>query len=126
MEQFYGVYLGEALVGKVQVSRRGLYYHFCCRCRLSGGGIYRLQVACNGRRENLGILVPMGDGFGIDTKLPVKRLGEDDLLFRLVSKNAIGTGNFIPISPEEPFAYIARLKNAYLVKRNGQAGIMLE
>ena len=30
---------------------------------------------------------------------------------------------FIPISPEEPFAYIERLKKSYLVRKGEQVGI---
>ena len=32
----------------------------------------------------------------------------------------------MPIVPEEPFAYIERLKTSFLVKKYGQMGILLE
>lgn len=35
-------------------------------------------------------------------------------------------GRFIPIKPEEPFAYIERLKDAYLVRQDGQVGIIIK
>ena len=34
-------------------------------------------------------------------------------------------GTFVPISPEEPFAYISRLKDAYFERRYGQAGVVI-
>lgn len=126
LEKSYGVSFGKQQVGKVLVYQQGLYYHFCCRCRLSGQVMYRLAVSCGEKQENLGVLVPMGDGFGLETKLPVKRLGQGELEFQLVSQYEQRQDRFVPISPEEPFAYISRLKTAYLARKNGRIGIMLE
>ena len=125
MEGIYGVYFGKQLSGKVQVIRQGLYYRFICRCRITGDVVCRLCVSCADHQENLGILVPVEDGFGLDTKLPVKRLGPGKPVFSLLPRHHSGEGSFVPIYPEEPFAYISRLKEAYLVRKNGQAGIML-
>lgn len=124
MEHYY-VYFGKDQVGGVQVVRQGLYYRFTCRCRLAGDVICRLQVTCGDKRESLGIVVPMDGAFGLETKLPVKRLGEGKMEFLLLPKHENPAEHFIPISPEEPFSYIARLKEAYLVKRNGQQGILV-
>ena len=109
----------------MQVQQQGLYYRFCCRCVLSGDVLCRLRVSCGGKQAELGVLVPMDGGFGLDRKIPVKNLGEGIPEFRLYTKQVSSEGTFIPIIPEEPFAYIARIKNAYLVNRNGQAGILL-
>lgn len=125
LEGNYGVYFGSQLVGKVQVQRQGLYYSFRCRCKLSGDIVCRLSVRSSGKQESLGIVVPMDGGFGLDTKLPVKRLGEGEMIFFLGPKHEASAGQFIPISPEEPFAYISRLKKAYLVRQYGQMGILL-
>ncbi len=125
MQGSYGVYFGSQQMGKVQVLRQGLYYRFICRCQLSGDVVCRLHVACGDKRESLGVVVPMDGGFGLDTKLPVKRLGEGEMSFLLIPKHELGTANFYPVYPEEPFSYIDRLKNGYLVRKNGQAGILL-
>ena len=124
MEHYY-VYFGMEQVGGVQVVRQGLYYRFTCRCRLAGDVICRLQVTCGDKHEDLGIVVPMDGAFGLETKLPVKRLGEGRMEFLLLPKHGTPKAQFVPISPEEPFSYIVRLKEAYLVKRNGQAGILV-
>ena len=121
----YGVYFGKEQVGKVQVQRQGLYYRFTCRCRISGDVMCRLWVSSGDKRENLGLVVPMDGGFGLNTSLPVKRLGEGELTFTLLPKHDAPTGKFVPISPEEPFAYIERLKEAYLVRKGEQVGIEL-
>ncbi len=125
MEGTYGVYFGKDPVGKVQVRRQGLYYYFACRCRISGDVVCRLQIRCGDTRENLGIPVPVEDGFGLNTKLPVKRLGQGKPEFFLVPRHEKTEGTFAPIYPDEPFAYIGRLKEAFLVKKDGQLGICI-
>ena len=121
MEENYGVYFGSRLAGKLQVQRQGLYYRFTCRCRLSGDVVCRLRVTCGDRRESLGVVVPMDGGFGLDTRLPVKRLGEGEMVFTLVPKHGVPEGTFVPIYPEEPFAYIERLKKLS-VRKGEQVG----
>ena len=68
----YLIHFGKEPVGKVRVSRQGLYYCFQCRCNPSEDTVARLIVANGSFSENLGILVPMGNGFGLDTRRPVK------------------------------------------------------
>ena len=121
----YDVYLGSEVIGKVQVVRQGLYYQFSCRCRLSGDVMYRLGVSCGAKRENLGILVPLGQRFGLDTRLAVKRLGEGSFRFRVLPKHQKAVGQFVPLHPEEPFAYITRLQETFLETRDGQVGLVL-
>ena len=125
MEGNYAVYFGSGQAGKVQVLRQGLYLRFICRCRLSGDVICRLIVRGNGKQENLGVLVPMDDGFGLDTRIPAKRLGEGEPEFQLIPKGGETGGTFVPLSPEEPFAYIERLKDAFLARQNGQLGVVI-
>ena len=122
MEGFFEVYLHGQAVGKVEVRREGLYYRFRCRCRLSSQSVCRLEA----NEVSLGILVPMGDGFGLDTKLPVKRFREEPWEFEVMPNRPVLEGRFIPIKPEEPFAYLERLKGAYLARRDGQVGIILK
>lgn len=125
MNETYGVYFGKEQMGKVQVQKQGLYYRFTCRCRLTGDVVCRLRVTCGDKRESLGVVVPMDDGFGLDTKIPVKRLGEGKMEFLLVPKHELDSGVFVPVYPEEPFAYIERLKDAYLARKEGQVGVIL-
>ena len=113
-------------MGKVQVTRQGLYYRFVCRCKCDGDMVCRLYVSCGGKQENLGVVVPMGDGFGLDTRQPVKRFREGEPSFSLIPKHEPSSGQFVPIIPEEPFAYIERLKTSFLVKKYGQIGILVE
>lgn len=122
MEGFYEVFLHDQAVGKVEVIKEGLYYRFRCRCRLSSSSVCRLVTG----DVSLGILVPMGDGFGLETKLPAKKFAQGTMEFQIMPNRPVLDGRFIPIKPEEPFAYIERLKNAYLVRQGGQVGILLK
>ena len=121
----YDVFLGKDKVGKVQVLREGLYYRFLCRCRLSGEVVCRLLIRCGEKQENLGPVVPIGDGFGLEKRLPVKHLGEGEMEAYLMPKQDVVSGKFVPIYPEEPFGYIARLKDAFLARQKGQPGVVI-
>ena len=125
MEGNYCVTFGQAEVGNVQVRREGLYWRFCCRCRITGDVVCRLVVQCGNSRESLGIVVPDGDVFHLDTRLPAKKLEQGIPQFVLIPRHEVGEGTFVPLKPEEPFAYIAKLKDAYFTRRYGQAGVMI-
>ena len=122
----YDVYMGTNVVGAAFVERQGLYFCFNCRCRLSVGSLFRVMVECDGHHENLGILVPQGGWFVLETRLPVKRFGDGVLRFFVTPKYPSGQGTFIAVYPDEPFAYLTRLKNAFLDYRNGQAGVVIK
>lgn len=87
--------------------------------------IYRLTVTCGKNRENLGILIPENGSFVLNTKLAVKKIGEGELFFALKPNQDNHTEKFIPIYPEEPFSYISRLKESFLMVRDGQPGIRI-
>lgn len=125
MQRQFAVTMGEKQVGKVLVKRQGLYYSFHCRCDLAMERIYRLLVTCGTVRENLGILVPKDGSFMLDTRKPVKMIGEGDMRFSLHTKEEQNDVVFVPIFPEEPFAYISRLRESFLIRRDGQPGIVL-
>ena len=125
MDTYYPVNLNGKPAGKTTVRRQGLYYIFFCRCQITGNTIYRLIVSDGKNKENLGILVPQEGSFMLTAKLPVKRLGKGELSFYLQPKQSEVNEFFIPISPEEPFTYIARLKESFLTQRNQQMGICI-
>lgn len=124
MREQHEVYLGKQKVGKVQVLRQGLYYRFICRCKLNSQLMWRLYVTCGGDKLNLGVVVPMEDGFGLETRIPAKRIGEGEMEFVLLPKHETYS-SFIPIYPQEPFAYIEQIKNGYLSIKDGQMGLLL-
>lgn len=126
MELSYDIFLGSQKIGTAVVKRQGLYYRFHCECQLSGQVIYKIVVSCDGRKESLGICVPENGCFKVESRVPVKRLGEGTLSFRAVPKHAQLPGRFIPIRSEEPFMYISQLQTARLRRHGEQIGIELE
>lgn len=123
MEGIYDVLLADEPVGTVEVTRHGLYYRFDCRCRLSGTVICRVSVECDGKHESLGVLAPSGDRFCLSTKLAVKRFGKGEPRFTALPRHHEWKGEFTPVYPEEPFRYLTRLQEAFMVIREGQAGV---
>ena len=123
MEGVYDILLGNRSVGQAVMVRQGLYWHFDCRCSLSGEAVFRITVSCGGKTESLGIPVPKGKEFVLRTRLPVKKLGEGELSFRVVPKHAPMPERWVPVCAEEPFAYLTRLEAAYLQVQDGQVGI---
>lgn len=119
------IFMGDKPVGTADVRREGLYYRIRCRCNLSGEVLCRVLVRCGKREESLGILVPQEGEFCLETRIPVKKVGEGPLSFCAAPRHRTLQGQFIPLCPEEPFRYIARLKDAYLEKRNGQTGVVV-
>ena len=125
LEGSYEVYQGTKPVGKVQLVKQGLYCRIQCRCRPEGQQVHRLYVLSDTGRENLGVVVPEGDGFVLDKCVPAKRLGSGKPEFQLLCGGGAREGVFIPICPEEPFQYIQRLKDAFLESENGKVGVRI-
>ena len=125
MEGNYGILMGGKEIGTVKVTRQGLYYGFDCRCDLSGEVICRLTVTCGTKTHNLGIPVPEGGAFKLRTRLPVKQLGEGQPQFQAQPNHRSVEGQFVPISPEEPFGYLSRLQDAFLEFRDGVPGVVI-
>ena len=126
MEGNYPIYLDGRIVGQVAVSREGLYLRFRCRCRRSWEVVSRLYVTDGERTECLGVPVPEGTMFHLDTRVAQKKLGEEQLRFYVRPDRVQPDEFFAPIRPEEPFAYLSRLKDAYLARKDEQIGVMMK
>ena len=122
----YDICLGSTVVGQATVEKQGLYYRISCRCDMAGDTMRRIHVICGGKQENLGICVPMGSSFGLEKRIPCKHLGEGIPEFFLTPRDPATQGKFVPVYPEEPFAYMSKLKGAFLEIRDGQMGIVVQ
>ena len=120
----YNIMLGGEAVGNAMVIKEGLYYRFNCFCRLSGEIMYQLKVNCEKGEVNLGVCVPIPNGFGVNTRLPIKKIGEGELFFYITPRHPDITNMFIPIQAEEPFRYLEKLESAYFKTKNGIIGIV--
>lgn len=123
MEGRYEILLNEDKVGRVVVQRQGLYYRFDCRCAKNTGEIYRIMLDMDGKIFNLGVPIPSSDGLWLVTKRPIKDFGNAEPKFYLMLR--LPEGPFVPVFPDEPFAYLDRLKNAYMQVRDGMVGVVI-
>ena len=122
----YEICMGKERVGQARVRQEGLYYCFQCRCELESGMICRVVVSCGGHHENLGILVPEGRWYQLTKRMPIKCIGNGRLEFQVVPRCSKRQETFLCVYPEEPFRYIRKLQEAYLERRDGQLGIVLQ
>ncbi len=126
MEGSYGLEFGQEAVGQVRVERQGLYYIIDCKCSQFTDQMYDLIVAWGEHRCRLGLLAPLGSGLALHKKLPVKEAGQGRPVFGLRPRHQAIPEGFIPLHPQEPFAYLRRLENAYLTACNGALGVVLQ
>ena len=115
----------DSTIGTAHVKKEGLYYCISCTCALPNETMFNVIVSSGDKRENLGLCVPHGGSFGLENRLPIKRLGEGTLYFCAVPKTAQPCGEFVPLDPGKPFVYITELYRAHLIRRNGVLGIEL-
>lgn len=126
----YALFWQEKQVGTVRVSHQGLYCRFRCRCGQIGGAFFRLAASCGGRSIDLGLLVPMEDGFGTDCSMPLKRLPEGLPSFRLLPHDEReeppgDDRDFVELDPEQPFERLSEITDAVFTGREGKPGILL-
>ena len=124
MYREYSVFWKGNTVGTVRLEQQGLYWQLRCRCCLPEAEPYRLVAETQNRTESMGILVPEGGQFCLDTRVSTKRLGTEPLHFRVTDAQA-KQGQFVPVIPEEPVSCIDRLGQARLVHRDGVCGLLL-
>ena len=121
----YAILMDSERVGTAYVVNEGLFYRIRCRCRPVGTKPFRIIVS--GEREaDLGICVPINDGVGLETRIPMKLVGKGELGFRISVKPDMNSGFFVPLSVDEPFAYLRRLKDARLSYENGKVGFVFK
>ena len=123
MDGGYPITWNGKTIGQVQVARKGLYYHFNCHCSYDETAVCRLMMRCGTWIEKLGVMVPEGSFFVLKKQVPVKNIphGKPDF-FILSEMESQETGLFVPISSEEPFAYLSCLENAVFENRDGVIG----
>lgn len=118
----YDVLLNNIPVGNVQVDREGLYYKFQCSCRFPQNRIYRIRVSDGKSEIMLGVCIPKGDQFVLNTKIPTKKIQGETLLFTAETQNEMG----ICVESGMSFAYLDKLETARLQNTNGQFRIVID
>lgn len=124
MRKSYKVYQGQEIIGEATVEKEGLYFHIYCRCELDRESMYKLMAVWENGEENLGILIPVSGRFGLEKRIPAKRLPVEEIAFRVIPYHRSLGKRFAPVYPEEPFSYLEKLKKATFAERDGQAGVL--
>lgn len=109
-------------VGTIEVNKKGLYYHFICKCRFAEQGKYRIVVSCGNKSVSLGLCVPKGKEFGFETSVPIKRFADGNMVFHAVTDEEI---RFYAITQESAFDHITELRKAKYAVREGKAGVVI-
>ena len=122
----YDICQGADKVGTAVVTREGLYYRISCRCRFGGEPMRRILMTIGDCQTDLGVCIPIDGRFGLEKRIPCKNLAAGTPEFRLMPKYRRTDRIFVPVYPEEPFAYMARLKDAFLEIRDGQMGVLIK
>ena len=82
----YNVCFDNQIVGWVTVTRQGLYAIISCRCGVTGGKKYDLYAKTETGKCSLGLLYAADGGYGLDTRIPVKKLGQGSIQFLIEQK----------------------------------------
>ena len=112
-------------IGRAEVEKTGLYYRIVCSCRLDRDHIYKIIARGDMGSENLGICVPRNGGFGLTVRIPVKRLGTDNLSFAAVIKQTCSE-NAYSLDTSKPFHGIERLINGRYAVVNNIPSVMIK
>ena len=126
MEGIYPIYWDEKTIGQVQISRKGLYYLFVCKCSFTESCVCRLMIRCGTKTERIGILVPEGDAFVLKKQIPIKNFhSEKPVFYILCDIPGDKKGLFVPVTPKEPFRYLSKLQNAVFANQEGIQGVWI-
>ena len=119
MQEVFTVFQGSEPFGTAEIIREGLYYRIWVQCPEPA----RILISgCTGNRD-LGICVPeAAGGFVLRTRIPVRQMGEERISFLVIPEGS----RFCPISPEDPFFYLDKIRSSILVVRNSQIGLQTE
>ena len=120
----YRIYAEGQDTGSACVTECGLYYHFSCRCVWNNASACRIAVTCGDKQTDLGLCIPMGETFGIETRIPIKKVGIGYMRFDVVTSAGTGQGCFVAIAPTKPFLYISKLRFARVEVQGGETGIL--
>lgn len=121
----HAILFGDGQVGVAHVTKEGLFYKISCRCDISRDVPARIEALWQDLRIDLGLCVRMGEGMGLVARIGAKKVPSYAPVFRIIIKRRNEVGRFVPIRPEEPFHYLQRLKDAWLVRCDEEIGIML-
>ena len=120
----YEIMFRDKPIGCAEVKREGLYLRFICTCLLPKKGIHRIHVSDGISVKDLGICVPDGEKFILNTRIPSKYFKTDTFSFHLTD-GKVTNDITLPVNSDEPFEHLEHLEDAHLEITDGQPAIIL-
>ena len=126
MDGTWNVYFENRTVGTCTLRREGLYIRIVCSCDRVVNGICRLMMQCSDGSADLGILIPVGNGLGLDRKLSSKALPKREPRFTVRISDKQSKEIFVPVKDGESFACLAGLAESRFGKQGEEAGVFIK
>ena len=123
MSRCYDLYFGETVIGQVTVVRQGLYDWITCTCMLPDRVMYRLWARTDTDIVDLGILYPQNGSYGLNTRLPMKRLGQGRISFFAEEKDK--NEHYVFLDEGKPFTHLQQLEYCRFAIRDGKPALKL-
>lgn len=121
LKSWYPVFWNGEKTGEVTVTKQGLYYAFSCVVHLPPGSHCRLYASTQGEIRDMGLCVPSGNAFVLQTRIPAKYFGGGEYSFCL---NKPVTEEFVPVSSDKPFPALDRLESGKFAICGAEPGIV--
>ena len=112
----YDLLLEKKKVGTASVERCGLYIEIVCQCQFQEEGIYKILLTGTSSSINLGTSVLSEDGFVLKRKIPLKKVGDGEYRFSVITPQGYNTNSGIPVCANTAFNSISKLRNARLAQ----------
>ena len=105
-------YNGEK-IGTATIKKEGLYYSFQCLCRFDDKKIHRLTAYGETGIVDLGICVPFGNDFAVNTKVAASKLGKGEISIE-ADRRPEQHKECVPVDAGQPFPKLEELDTAIL------------
>ena len=105
--------------GKATITQQGMFWYIRCSCRSETQVPCAISVSWTETQSlDLGQCIREGERWCLSVRLNRKNVPECKPVFRMQIRHRQDLTKMVPICAEQPFAYIARLKRAYLVQKD--------
>ena len=125
MIRTYDTYLGNSVIGKVNVCKQGLYLQVQGEFERHGDSIYRLLGINGNDRLDFGICIPCGTRLVFKKSVPVKNITFDISYFQLVDHKEREMTDIISVKNDQPFPNIKDLVNAKWCVKGDAYGVQI-
>jgi hypothetical protein len=114
-------YLG-ATVGKIEITKEGLYYRYKGEFQLTESHFYRVYALTPSGEMNLGVCCPAEGKWTISGTIAINKLNTDCLHFEICTSEKKDT--FIPINENQPIPFLEHLMDYRFCRKGDLVGFM--